>query len=154
MVLARMNRRRSSGYFRKVIELEPKSSGAHLNLDRAGDQFNLVDALVEFSEACASMATQLRPITTRVECCWICGAMQRQNLSSKLLRVSNRSMEKRVSARLIEKAAGNATVSVQMLKKAAAIYPEDVDTCSYSARNLRVLATRRSHCPMAKGHRT
>src|SRR5205085_9194200 len=53
MVLTRMNRMEEGiGYFRKVTDLDAKSSGAHLNLGIAlADQFNLEGALAEFSEA-------------------------------------------------------------------------------------------------------
>ena len=53
MVLARMNRQAEAvGYFRKVIALDPKSPGSHMNLGIAlADQFDLEGALAEFSEA-------------------------------------------------------------------------------------------------------
>src|SRR5207237_6829046 len=53
MILTRLERTEEGiGYFKKVIELGPKSSGAHLNLGIAyADEFNLEGALAEFSEA-------------------------------------------------------------------------------------------------------
>jgi hypothetical protein len=42
------------GYFRKVHRTRAEILGAHLNLGIAlADQFNLVDALAEFSKPCA-----------------------------------------------------------------------------------------------------
>ena len=54
MILTRMNRTEEAvGYFRKALELDPKSAGAHLNLGIAmADQFDLEGALAEFRKPC------------------------------------------------------------------------------------------------------
>jgi len=108
MVLARMNRRKKQWIFPQGHRTRAEILGrTSQSWDRAGDQFNLVTPWSNSQKPCASMATQLRPITTRVECCWICGAMQRQNLSSKLLRVLEPQYgEAWYLLGLIEKAAG------------------------------------------------
>jgi Flp pilus assembly protein TadD len=53
MVLVRLNRGSEAlPFFRKVTVLDPKSPGAHLNLEIAlADQFDLNGALAEFSES-------------------------------------------------------------------------------------------------------
>jgi hypothetical protein len=50
MVLTRMTRTEEGiSYFQKIVELEPKSSGTHLNLGIAyADEFDLEGALAEF----------------------------------------------------------------------------------------------------------
>src|SRR6267154_1899628 len=53
MVLTRMGRQSEAvPYFRKLVDLNTKSADAHLNLGIAlADQFDLLGALAEFSEA-------------------------------------------------------------------------------------------------------
>ncbi|HMH08788.1 MAG TPA: tetratricopeptide repeat protein, partial [Terriglobales bacterium] len=127
----RMNRRSEAmEYFRKVIDLDPKSPEAHLNLGIAlADQFNLEGALAEFSEA-----VRLDPN----------GAAAHYNKGRVLLdlrrndeakpeleaatRLDPKSSESWYLLGLIEKAAGNAGASVQMLRTAAALDPRNPDT--------------------------
>ena len=131
MILARMNRTEEAvGYFRKALELDPKSAGAHLNLGIAmADQFDLEGALAEFAEA-----TRLEPTSAPAH--YNKGRVLldlRRNAEAKSELEAATHLEPQYGEAwyllgLIEKAAGNPTASVQMLQKAAAVYPEDVDT--------------------------
>jgi tetratricopeptide (TPR) repeat protein len=131
MVLTRMMRTEEGiRYFQKVVELEPKSSGAHLNLGIAyADEFNLEGALAEFSEA-----VNLDPNS----------APARYNHGRVLLdlrRDQDAKPELETAVRLepdyaeawyllglIEKSAGNASAAVQALRKSADLEPRHPDT--------------------------
>ena len=85
MVLARTGRQAEAvTYFRKVIALDPKVPGSHINLGiTLADQFNLEGASRNFRKPYVSIRMPPRPTTTRGACCSTCGATAMPSPNSK-----------------------------------------------------------------------
>ena len=85
MVLARTGRQAEAvTYFRKVIALDPKDPGSHINLGiTLADQFNLEGASRNFRKPYVSIRMPPRPTTTRAACCSTCGATAMPSPNSK-----------------------------------------------------------------------
>lgn len=130
MVLTRLNRQNEAiESFRKVVELDPKSAEAHLNLGIAvADQFNFDAALKEFSDA-----VQLAPD---------CGACHYnkgralldlgRNVEAKTelevaVRLDPKSAESWYLLGLIERDAGNTEESIKQFRRAVALNPQNPD---------------------------
>jgi tetratricopeptide (TPR) repeat protein len=131
MVLMRMKRSEEGiSYFQQVIKLDPKSSGAHLNLGIAyADEFNLEGALAEFSEA-----VKLDPNSAPAH-------YNKGRVLLDLRRYPDAKPEFETAVHLdpqyaepwyllglIEKASGNAAAAVHALQKSAELDPKNSDT--------------------------
>jgi tetratricopeptide (TPR) repeat protein len=131
MVLARTGRQAEAvTYFRKVIALDPKVPGSHINLGiTLADQFNLEGALEEFSEAIRLDPNDAAAHYNKGR---VLLDLRRDSDAKPELeaatRLDPRSAESWYLLGLIEKSAGNAPASVQMLQKAATLNPTNPDT--------------------------
>jgi tetratricopeptide (TPR) repeat protein len=131
MLLTRMSRASEAiPYFRRVIDLNPMSSGAHLNLGIAlADQFNLESALAEFSEAVRLDPNAAAAFYNKGRVLIDLGRnSEAKPALEAATRLDPKSSESWYLLGLIEKAAGNAEASVQMLQKAVALDPKNPST--------------------------
>jgi len=117
-------------YFQQVIKLDPKSSGAHLNLGIAyADEFNLEGALVEFSEA-VNLDPNFAPAHYNM-CRVLLDLRRHPDAKPELetaVHLDPQYSEPWYLLGLIEKASGNFPAAVQALQKSAELDPKNPDT--------------------------
>jgi tetratricopeptide (TPR) repeat protein len=131
MVLARTQKTEEAiGYFKKVIDVDPKSSTAHLNLGIAyADDYNLEGALAEFSEAVKIDSNSAPAHYNRGRVLLdLRRYPEAQPELETAVRLDPQNAEAWYLLGLIHKAAGNATAAVQVLQKSAELDPNNPDT--------------------------
>jgi len=130
MVLTRLSRPSEAiENFREVVELDPTSAGAHLNLGIAmADQFNLEGALAQFSEAVRLDPNSSAPHYNKGRV--LLDLQRNQEATPELeaaVRIDPNAADSLYLLGLIEKQSGNNDESIRLLERVVQLEPNNCD---------------------------